>query len=138
MNPGGGNGDPYPGGWVTRERGQLSGPQGRFRGQDGSGRRSLSPWPYLAAGAAHRAQGAEEDGQQRHEQEAAVGQRDALGRVGRPRRAVGWSASRGAAVVRVADSRIHGEAALGLRLQLRPSQHERRWRRGTAGKATFP
>lgn len=107
-------------------------------GQDGRGRRSLSPLPYLAAGAAHRAQGAEEDGQQRHEQEAAVGQRDALGRGGRPRRAVGWGARLGAAVVRVLEGRIHGEAVLRLRLQLWPPQHERRWRRGTAGKATFP
>lgn len=59
--------------------------------------------PYLAAGAAHGAQGAEEDGQQRHEQEAAVGQRDALGRGGRPCGAVGRAASLGAGVMRVTE-----------------------------------
>lgn len=70
--------------------------------------------PYLAAGTAHGAQGAEEDGKERHEQQAAVGQRNTLGSGGRPRRAVGRAACLGAAVVWVAECRVHGKAALGF------------------------
>lgn len=93
---------------------------------------------YLAAGAAHGAQGPEEDGQQRHEQEAAVGQRDALGRGRRPGRAVGCAACLGAAVVRVAEGRVHGDAALGVRLQLRPPQQSRRREDGRCGESHVP
>ena len=56
----------------------------------------------------------------------AVGQRDALWRGRWPRRAVGWAACLGAAVMRVADGRVHGEAALGVQLQLQPLQRRRR------------
>lgn len=92
--------------------------------------------PYLAAGAAHGAQGAEEDGQQRHEQEAAVGQRDALGRGRRPRRAVGCAACLGAAVVRVAEGRVHGDAALGVRSGRRSRDTD--GKTGAAGKSHVP
>lgn len=65
----------------------------RSRGREARG--------YLALGAADGAQSPEEDGQQRHEDEAAVGQGNALGSGGRPGAGGGHSLRPGAAVLRL-------------------------------------
>lgn len=84
-SPGRGGGQP-PLPCTAWERGDpdAPAPPGSGGGCGGDVRPTPEPRGYLALGAADGAQRPEEDGQQRHEDEAAVSQRHTLGGSGRP------------------------------------------------------